>query len=145
MAYVPPPTPTFEKDRIRALKNERITSQKKTFTKWVNSFLDKVSWHKLHHVKLTCTNITFLSTNLHRVRFCKLVGFLVCSELCYSRNNFYRLMFINFRLLVPSSVKIKMSGQIFFTTYVCHKILPAVQYLVPVTCFIKPDWLFCIM
>lgn len=43
MAYVPPPTPTFEKDRIRALKNERINSQKKTFTKWVNSFLDKVS------------------------------------------------------------------------------------------------------
>jgi len=43
MAYVLPPTPTFEKDRIRALKNERINSQKKTFTKWVNSFLDKVS------------------------------------------------------------------------------------------------------
>ena len=43
MAYIPPPTPTFEKDRIRALKNERINSQKKTFTKWVNSFLDKVS------------------------------------------------------------------------------------------------------
>ena len=43
MSYVPPPTPTFEKDRIRALKNERINSQKKTFTKWVNSFLDKVS------------------------------------------------------------------------------------------------------
>lgn len=43
MSHVPPPTPTFEKDRIRALKNERINSQKKTFTKWVNSFLDKVS------------------------------------------------------------------------------------------------------
>jgi len=43
MAYVPSATPTFEKDRIRALKNERINSQKKTFTKWVNSFLDKVS------------------------------------------------------------------------------------------------------
>ena len=43
MAYIPPPTPTFEKDRIRALKNERINSQKKTFTKWVNSFLNKVS------------------------------------------------------------------------------------------------------
>ena len=46
MAYVPPPTPTFEKDRIKALKNERINSQKKTFTKWVNSFLDKVSGYE---------------------------------------------------------------------------------------------------
>jgi len=45
MAYVPSATPTFEKDRIRALKNERINSQKKTFTKWVNSFLDKNNNH----------------------------------------------------------------------------------------------------
>ena len=43
MSYIPPTTPTFEKDRIKALKNERINSQKKTFTKWVNSFLKKVS------------------------------------------------------------------------------------------------------
>ena len=28
---------------IKALRNERINSQKKIFTKWVNSFLDKVS------------------------------------------------------------------------------------------------------
>ncbi|XP_068689103.1 spectrin beta chain-like isoform X1 [Montipora foliosa] len=45
MSYIPPPTPTFEKDRIKALKNERINSQKKTFTKWVNSFLDKHNQH----------------------------------------------------------------------------------------------------
>ncbi|EDO49576.1 predicted protein [Nematostella vectensis] len=43
MSYVE--APTFEKDRIKTLKNERIFSQKKTFTKWVNSFLDKSGLH----------------------------------------------------------------------------------------------------
>lgn len=63
MAYVLPPTPTFEKDRIRALKNERINSQKKTFTKWVNSFLDKVSEQEiiisrsLYHDKLSLKRV----------------------------------------------------------------------------------------
>ena len=32
----------FEKGRIRALRDERLYIQKKTFTKWVNSFLVKV-------------------------------------------------------------------------------------------------------
>ncbi|KAK2560477.1 Spectrin beta chain [Acropora cervicornis] len=45
MSYIPPTTPTFEKDRIKALKTERINSQKKTFTKWVNSFLNKHNQH----------------------------------------------------------------------------------------------------
>ena len=32
----------FEKGRIQVLQQERVYIQKKTFTKWCNSFLEKV-------------------------------------------------------------------------------------------------------
>ena len=37
------PTTKFEKGRIAMLQQERVNIQKKTFTKWCNSFLEKVS------------------------------------------------------------------------------------------------------
>ena len=35
-------TAKFEKGRIQVLQQERVHIQKKTFTKWCNSFLEKV-------------------------------------------------------------------------------------------------------
>lgn len=37
------PIASFEKGRIKVLQDERVRIQKKTFTKWCNSFLDKVT------------------------------------------------------------------------------------------------------
>ncbi|CAD5225498.1 unnamed protein product [Bursaphelenchus okinawaensis] len=39
--YIQDETVDFEQNRIQTLKNERIHIQKKTFTKWVNSYLEK--------------------------------------------------------------------------------------------------------
>lgn len=36
-------TAYFEKNRIKQLQDERVHIQKKTFTKWCNSYLNKVS------------------------------------------------------------------------------------------------------
>lgn len=37
------PTLFFEKGRIKQLQDERVKIQKKTFTKWCNTFLNMVS------------------------------------------------------------------------------------------------------
>lgn len=42
----------FETGRIRELKTERLNIQKKTFTKWINSFLQKCNYE----VKLVRTD-----------------------------------------------------------------------------------------
>ena len=45
-------TTGFEKGRIKQLKDERENIQKKTFTKWMNSFLDKVRMHEKTSLKV---------------------------------------------------------------------------------------------
>ena len=44
----------FEQGRIGQLRDERVYIQKKTFTKWANAFLEKVS-HKSASTKYTRT------------------------------------------------------------------------------------------
>ena len=38
----------FETGRIKALQDERVYIQKKTFTKWANAFLEKVGYEHEH-------------------------------------------------------------------------------------------------
>ena len=46
----------FEKSRIKALQEERLHIQKKTFTKWINSFLQKVKKNSNNRLGMWMTN-----------------------------------------------------------------------------------------
>ncbi|ETN74189.1 hypothetical protein NECAME_13133 [Necator americanus] len=46
----------FERNRIKQLQDERVHIQKKTFTKWCNSFLNRVGYRKY----LYCFSITYI-------------------------------------------------------------------------------------
>ena len=68
------PTAKFEKGRIAVLAQERIHIQKKTFTKWCNSFLEKVSmdfctfwsWFVLHYHCDDYTMVTIMYTVIRK-------------------------------------------------------------------------------
>lgn len=142
MAYVPSATPTFEKDRIRALKNERINSQKKTFTKWVNSFLDKVSveitsWrlysgqtHAVNYVRV------ILQAELLRVQMYIAQGSESLLVFSFSVNYVTLYILLNlfcflcklkaitpFKCLDQDESLESPWGANFLTTHVCHKFL----------------------
>jgi len=40
----------YEQERIQVLQQERVHVQKKTFTKWCNSFLEKVGLKRSVHI-----------------------------------------------------------------------------------------------
>ena len=53
----------FEKGRIRALRDERLYIQKKTFTKWVNSFLSK------NKVEVKITTLSLIIYHAHSIQW----------------------------------------------------------------------------
>lgn len=60
--YLQDETVFFEQNRIKQLKNERIHIQKKTFTKWVNSYLNRVSlFYSISTYIPANTNFTLIS------------------------------------------------------------------------------------
>lgn len=65
------PQETQERDRVSELKNERITLQKKTFTKWVNAFLE-TSGHSVSDIFTDLSDGKLLITLVENISGAKL-------------------------------------------------------------------------
>ena len=72
-----------ERDRISELKHERIVLQKKTFTKWVNSFLEK-SGARIDDIFTDFSDGRLLIKLLENISGEKVAN--ICKSFCYILN-----------------------------------------------------------
>jgi len=55
----------YEQERIQVLQQERVYVQKKTFTKWCNSHLEKVSFYACFNLVMNYHNSIYIATLQH--------------------------------------------------------------------------------